>query len=203
MSSPPPVLVFDVMDTLVVDPFHHELPAFFGLTFEQFLAEKHPTAWIQFETARLGEADYARQLFRDRRPVDLPGLRAHLAAAYRWVDGMHELLADLSAAGHELHALSNYGVWYHLIDDELGLSRYLDWSFVSWDTGLRKPDPRAYAQVERRLQRPTNELLFVDDRQANVAAARARGWGGIRFTDAGRLREQLHRRGVATDTDDP
>ena len=44
-----PVLLFDVMDTLVYEPFHHEMPAFFGLSFDELMAAKHPTAWVEFE----------------------------------------------------------------------------------------------------------------------------------------------------------
>lgn len=185
-----PVIVFDVMDTLVVDPFYEALPAFFGMSFDAFCAAKHPSAWVDFETARLSEEAYLATLFRDRRPVDAPALRAHLAHAYRWVDGMEELLAEL-AVKHEVHVLSNYGVWYHLIDDELGLSRYLQWSFVSWDTGLRKPDPAAYRRVEEVLRCSGSELVFVDDQVRNIDAANARGWRGVHFTGASALRQAL------------
>lgn len=42
-----PVLLLDVMDTVVYDPFFHDMPRFFGLSFKELLAAKHPTAWIQ------------------------------------------------------------------------------------------------------------------------------------------------------------
>jgi hypothetical protein len=41
------VLLFDIMSTLVLDPFYQEMPRFFGMTFEELLANKHPTAWVQ------------------------------------------------------------------------------------------------------------------------------------------------------------
>ncbi len=190
------VVVFDVMDTLVVDPFHDALPAFFGLDFASFLAQKHPTNWMAFESARISEQAYLQQLFRDRRPVDGVALRAHLAAAYRWVDGMHELLVELHQAGVEVHAMSNYPVWYHLIEEELGLGRYLQWSMVSWDTGLRKPDPRAYRRGAARVGHPPGALLLIDDQPVNVDAARAEGWGGVVFEGAEPLREALAQHGV-------
>ena len=33
-----PVLLLDVMDTLVVDPFFHAIPEFFGITLEELLS---------------------------------------------------------------------------------------------------------------------------------------------------------------------
>lgn len=41
-----PVLLFDVMDTVVYDPFFYEMPKFFDMTFQELLRDKHPTAWV-------------------------------------------------------------------------------------------------------------------------------------------------------------
>jgi hypothetical protein len=38
-----PVLLLDVMDTIVTDPFFEHMPRFFGMTFKELLAAKHPT----------------------------------------------------------------------------------------------------------------------------------------------------------------
>jgi hypothetical protein len=119
-----PVLLLDVMGTLVHEPFFDELPAFFGMTLDELLAAKHPTAWIEFEHGRLSEAGYLARYFRDGRSVDGAALRAHMTAAYRWLDGVPELLAELHAAGRPMHALSNYPVWYELIEAKLSLSRW-------------------------------------------------------------------------------
>jgi len=35
MSASRPILLFDIMDTVVKDPFFERMPAFFGLTFEE------------------------------------------------------------------------------------------------------------------------------------------------------------------------
>ena len=46
----PPVLLLDVMDTLVYDPFFQDMPRFFNMPFKELLASKHPTAWLQVRT---------------------------------------------------------------------------------------------------------------------------------------------------------
>lgn len=38
-----PVLLLDVMDTLVTDPFFEHMPRFFNMSFKELLAAKHPT----------------------------------------------------------------------------------------------------------------------------------------------------------------
>ncbi len=119
-----------------------------------------------------------------------------MANAYRWLEGMEELVADLRRAGASLHALSNYSPWYRLIEERLAVSRYVAWSFVSCDTGVRKPDPQAYLGPARALGVDPADCVFVDDREANCRAARAVGMDAIRFRGAGDLRTELERRGL-------
>lgn len=190
------VLLLDVMGTLVHEPFYEDMPAWFGLTFEELLEQKHPTAWRDFELGTIDEPALLRTFFRDGREVDGVALERHMRASYRLLDGVEPLLADLRDAGVEMHALSNYAPWYRWIEEETGLSRFLTWSFVSCDIGVRKPDPDAWRIPMRALDRAAAELVFVDDREQNCAAARALGVDAVRFTSADRLREDLVERGL-------
>lgn len=192
----PPILLFDVMDTLVHEPFHREMPAFFGLTLEELMALKHPTAWIEFELGHLNESEFLTGFFRDGRAFDHGAFQRAVYEAYRWLPGMEDLLRDLAGRGHAIHALSNYPAWYHAIERRLALSRFLEWSFVSCDTGVRKPDREAFAGALARLAARPEECLFVDDREANCAAALALGIPALRFTSARELRVELARRGL-------
>lgn len=54
-------------------------------------------------------------------------------SCYRYLDGVEPLLVRLKAAGYELHAMSNYPMWFRYIEERLELSRYLSWTFVSCD----------------------------------------------------------------------
>lgn len=191
-----PVLLFDVMGTLVHDPFYQELPAFFGLTFEQLIADKHPTTWMEFETGRIDEATALARMFQDGRPVDQAGLRAMLRRTYRWLDGMESLLAELAVRGQPMHVLSNYPVWYRLIEEALGLSRYLPWTFVSCHTGVRKPAPEAFLGPVRQLGLQPAELMLIDDQPANCQAASRHGLAAVLFRGAQPLRAALRDRGL-------
>ena len=191
-----PVLLLDVMDTLVHDPFYVEVLEFFAMDLESLFAIKSKQAWFEFERGELDEAAMVERYFEDGRRLDLAGLRACMRAAYRWLPGIEPLLIELRAAGVEMHALSNYPVWFELIEQELGLSRYLEWSFVSCQTGVRKPDAAAYLGAAERLAVPAGACLFVDDRAKNCAAAEAVGMPALRFTDAVELRAALVERGV-------
>lgn len=199
-APPPDVLLLDVMGTLVYDPFQREMPAFLGIDLEQLLAHKDPTAWAEFELGDIDEATLFARFFADRRPVDGPGLKAASVAAYRLLEGVEPLLAELYRAGVDMHALSNYPHWYREVEQRTELSRFLAWSFVSWDTGLRKPDPQAFLHAARTLGVACERCLFVDDKQRNVDAALGVGMDALRFEGAGELRVDLARRGLLRST---
>lgn len=191
-----PVLLLDVMGTLVRDPFFEDMPAFFGLTLKELLAHKHPTAWVEFEHGEIDEAACMAKFFKDARAFDVAAFKAHVARGYRWLPGVEALLADLCARGVEMHALSNYPMWWRLIEERLALSRYVRWTFVSCHTGVRKPQPEAYLGAARALGRPASSLVFVDDREDNVDAARRVGMPGLVFRDADTLRADLTALGI-------
>lgn len=178
----PEVILWDVMDTLVRDPFFTHMAGFFGLTFEELLRRKHPTAWGQFELSKIDEQGLFEQFFADGTPIDGPAFKAHVRDAYAWIDGIEPLLRDLKQSGAEMHALSNYPHWYQLIEERLNLSRYVDLSFFSCDTGVRKPAEQAYLGACRALGRRPEECLFIDDRALNTDAARAAGLHALQFT---------------------
>ncbi len=184
------------MGTLVEDPFHRTIPAYFGLTLDELLAAKHPTAWVDFEGGRLTAEEYYGRMFADSRPVDGKGLESALVHAYRFLDGIEELLTELAARGTPMHAFSNYPVWYHLVEARLGLSRWVPWTFVSCNTGLRKPAREAFLGAARGLALPPERCLFVDDRPVNCDAAAAAGMRVLGFESAPALRRQLLRLGV-------
>lgn len=191
-----PVLLFDVMGTLVYEPFHVEVPAFFGMSLEELLEAKHATAWAEFETGDIDEATLFAIFFKDGHEFDHDKLKSCMTDSYRWLDGMKELLADLREAGFSIHALSNYPEWYRLIEERLGLSRYLEWSFVSCHTGVRKPDPEAYLGAARALGVEPGDCIFVDDREGNCRSARRVGMDAVLFRTAKSLRAELAERGL-------
>lgn len=185
------------MDTLVVDPFFQAMPEFFGLTLEQLLEQKHPDSWIEFEKGTLTEKQYLDSFFADARPVDAAAFRDMLYATYEWLPGMENLLARLAAAGFAIHTLSNYSIWYELIEQKLQLSRFLEWTFVSHRTGLRKPDGACYRHAWETLNVNAQQCLFVDDRELNVAAAKLTGMQAIEAKSAEQLERDLAELGVS------
>ena len=61
---------------------------------------------------------------------------------------------------------------------------------------MAKPDPAIFDIAVARAGVAAPDLVFVDDKEANVAAAIQSGLDGIVFTGAEELRAQLRERGL-------
>ncbi|KAG4992632.1 hypothetical protein AAZX31_09G231000 [Glycine max] len=197
-----PILLFDIMDTLVRDPFYQDVPAFFGMSLKELIDCKHPTAWIEFEKGLIDEMELARKFFKDGRDFDLEGLKSCMRSGYSYIEGSEQLLLSLKQNNYEMHAFTNYPIWYQLIEDKLKLSKYLSWTFCSWAFGKRKPDTEFYKEVVRHLKVDPTNCIFVDDRQKNVEAAIEVGIRGVHFQNVNSLCEKLSLMGIDISTDE-
>ncbi len=61
----------------------------------------------------------------------------------------------------------------------------------SSELGIRKPDPRIYQELLRRLERAPGEVAFVDDLPRNTAAAAELGLRPVTFTGLESCRAEL------------
>ncbi|MEU5260366.1 HAD family phosphatase [Amycolatopsis sp. NPDC021455] len=64
-----------------------------------------------------------------------------------------------------------------------GFEDLVDDIVYSHEVGLSKPDPRIYELTCARLEVRPEEMIFLDDLEPNVAAARAVGIHGIHYRD--------------------
>lgn len=190
------ILLLDVMGTLVSEPFVKEIPEFLGLSLDELRARQNRPVFHEFERGAIDEASYAARYFLDGPLEDVAGMRRTLREGTRLLPGVEATLERLKAAGVPTYALSNYSVWFEEIDAATGLSRYLEWKFVSCKTGVRKPDPEAYLGPARTLGVPPEACLFVDDRDYNVEAAREVGMRAIHRTPELDLGAALEAAGV-------
>ncbi|EKX46051.1 hypothetical protein GUITHDRAFT_163091 [Guillardia theta CCMP2712] len=188
------VIFWDVMSTLVYDPFFIEVPAFLGMTLEELYKTKDSAIWEKFEKGLCTEQDLLDGFFLDRRKFDGQGMVNMIASKYEWLPGMKELLIELKQKGYEMHIISNYPIWFNQIESKLSLSTILPWSFVSAETGLRKPDKEAYLMAQRKLNLDAGQCILVDDSKSNVESAKSCGWFGICFNGScGTLKEELYK----------
>ena len=87
--------------------------------------------------------------------------------------GALELLAFAKEKKAPVWCLSNdVGRWSNKLRSNLGIEEYLAGSVISGDVGVRKPDRKIYEILIEHSGCKIDELLFVDDREKNVIAAR-------------------------------
>ena len=92
--------------------------------------------------------------------------------------------------------LSNYPIWFDRLVEKLDLQQYMDSMFVSYQLGVRKPDPRAYLKPVQQLSTTADNCLFIDDRLDNCQAASSVGMDAIVFQNSAQLRQELQQRGL-------
>jgi len=107
-------------------------------------------------------------------------------------------LEDLNASGVRIAILSNAplgmaskaraGDWAHLVDD---------W-FFSGELSMAKPDPGIYEAATAKLGIQPSAVIFFDDRQVNVEAARAAGWRAELWTSAETVQKTLRDLGLTS-----
>lgn len=73
---------------------------------------------------------------------------------FEFFPGMQSLLQQLNESGHEMHAVSNYPIWFRWIEDKLQLSQYMPWTFVSCEGPIKvrfchQPGPGNWFPLER------------------------------------------------------
>ena len=80
--------------------------------------------------------------------------------------------------------------------DRWPLLREFDHTFLSFQLGLVKPDPEVFGHVVTQLGHPPDRLLFLDDNDLNVDAARACGLQAQRVRGVDEARSVLSAAGV-------
>jgi glucose-1-phosphatase len=106
-------------------------------------------------------------------------------------DGSVELVAGL-AGRVRMGCLSNTNPLHwqqHL--KRWGVVRYFDWTFVSHELGMMKPDPAIYQHVIATIGVPPDRLLFLDDSKDNVSAARDLGIRSEHVTGIEEVRQAI------------
>lgn len=93
------------------------------------------------------------------------------------IDHSWRLLRALRAKGVPVFVLSNFGddIWDRA-SEVFDVLKEFDRYYVSGKLGHVKPFNRIYEIVEEDSDIEPDRLLFADDREDNIAMARARGW---------------------------
>lgn len=198
--SPPrrTTAVFDLGGVLMDwDPRHLYRKLFPGdeVAMERFLAEICTAEWNAQQDAGRPWAE-ATSLLKAAHPEQAALIDAF---HHRWpetmagpIEGSVEILRALRDRGVPLYALTNFS--HETFPFALERFDFLAWFkgiVVSGQERLIKPDPRIYQLLLERHALRADDIVYIDDNEANAAAAAALGMHGIHFTSPPQLRTEL------------
>jgi 2-haloacid dehalogenase len=165
---------------------------------EEFLATVCTPEWNAEQDRGRPFAEAVAEL-AERHPEHAAAIAAYHE---RWpemvagdVPGTVEVLADLRAAGVPLYALTNWSAeTFAITRDRFEFLDWFDGLLVSGEERMAKPDPAIFRLLLDRFGLDPAATVFVDDSEANVAAARGLGIDAVRFTGPEQLRRELSAR---------
>jgi epoxide hydrolase-like predicted phosphatase len=135
------------------------------------------------------EQALASQLqLHDGSPVSGDGLLERMWAGSRMDDAMLELFRRLHAAGIPTGLLSNS--WGSGYPRDL-FPEMFDAVVISAEVGMRKPERRIFLHAAELLGLAPQECVFIDDIEANIAAAEELGFAGVLHTDTESTAQRL------------
>lgn len=111
--------------------------------------------------------------------------------------GIRTILEKLSRR-YPLYLISNTNALHfnHVRREFPEIFRHFRKTFPSHWVGHRKPDPRIFWKVLRRIRLRPEEVLFIDDMPNFVEAAKKVGMRGIRFRSNAQLKRELRKLGI-------
>jgi putative hydrolase of the HAD superfamily len=151
----------------------------------------------EYDRGTLNSVAYWENVARDlHRPLDAKKLSALIAAdSELWTkpnQAMIDWAAALQTVGIKTGILSNIGDAM-----EAGIVARFPWiadfthRTFSHRLGIAKPDAAIYQHAAEGLGVPPSEILFIDDREENIMAARAAGMHAIQYIDHADFRQQM------------
>jgi putative hydrolase of the HAD superfamily len=152
---------------------------------------------LEYETGLISGADFVDRIAASVGKV-LDTDEMLQAAADMFVPNPHILpvLEKVRTMGIPIGLLSNTCEAHWKLILELSYPQVRDWFspiILSYEVRSMKPDPGIYLEAQKRSGYPHESIFFTDDRDDNVAAARALGWHAEVFVNADRLMQSVER----------
>lgn len=129
-----------------------------------------------------GQADFATALAQTLKDFDSPCSSADALRVWTQIDPAPEIFALLPEITVPVGLATNQQAHRALhMTSKLNYADHFDQLFISCELGYAKPEPAYFQAVIERLDTQADKLLFIDDHQANVDAARDHGLKAEQF----------------------
>ena len=110
---------------------------------------------------------------------------------------MTRWIKDMSAA-HRVYLISNTNaIHYQHIRMDYDFYRFVCGDVISYQIGIRKPDPRIFYHALQKAQASPSQAFYIDDVWSHVCAARQCGMFAVQYSNINMVleawRQFLHR----------
>ncbi len=197
MTLPCSVTVFDLGGVLIDwNPRHLYRKLFeHEADMEQFLENICTTEWNQQQDAGRSFVQACAAL-KLEHPTDAEMIDAWFERFDEMIagpiTGTVDILSELRERNVSIYALSNWSAeTFPFAQRRFEFLQWFRAIFLSGEVRLVKPDPRIFRRFCETFALRPEQIVYIDDLQHNVEAARGIGMHGIRFSDPASLREEL------------
>jgi putative hydrolase of the HAD superfamily len=101
------------------------------------------------------------------------------------------VLKKLKKSKYPLVAISNTQKAHVKINRKRNLYQYFDFTLLSCEVGLRKPDKAIFVAASKKAHASFGNLIFIDDELRWIKVAKSYGLKTIHFKSAGQLKKEL------------
>jgi putative hydrolase of the HAD superfamily len=151
-----------------------------------------------YDTGRLSSREFHRRLRAHfRLDLSYSRFRELWTEIFDPLEDMEEVAARL-AQRYPLYLVSNTNpLHFRYIETHFaGLLKLFRDFILSYRVGSRKPEAGIFQALIRQIGLPPAQILFIDDKEDFVAAARTHGLVAWPFVSPGDFQEQLSRNGL-------
>lgn len=154
---------------------------------------------VEYESGRISRQDLFHAI---RNAVDFQGDLAEFGAYFAEIfSEMPETIAlhtRLRQLGFKTYIFSNTNdLAIEHVRRDFPFFADFDGYIFSYEVGAMKPESKIYKAMENLCGRRGADLIYLDDREENIAAGAARGWRAIQHTSARETRKALKVFGIA------
>ena len=112
------------------------------------------------------------------------------SASYMNINYEMVKLIDSLSSDYKVALLTNAGV-KNVREGIAAILHIFNYVYISAELGMIKPNPDIFEYALSDMSVDAEDVLFIDDRQENVSAAKKLGMSGLVFTDAASLKSYL------------
>lgn len=159
----------------------------FGVTTDQAKAAVYTSGLEdRFERGQVSPDQFAaavrRKLGRSEAEMPTADFLDAISDMFTPIDMMRAVVEGVRAKGYRVGLLSNtcHAHWDWISRQEYFVSQVgFDVTILSFQIGSAKPEEAIYQRAEQEAEVSGRQLLFLDDRPENVAAALQRDWNAV------------------------